>query len=144
MHGFTYSGHPLGAAIGLANLDIIEREGLVENAHRMGALLVEQLRERLADHPNVGEVRGVGLMVAVEFVADKAARTFFVPGKYPHRLVQQEAAKLDMLIRALPMGDVTSLSPPLSITREEVIEGAVRYARAVEAATPQMRQLAES
>jgi L-2,4-diaminobutyrate transaminase len=77
MHGFTYSGHPVGGAVGLANLDIMESEGLIENSAMMGTYLRDQLRERLADNPFVGDVRGAGLMVAVEFVADKRARRFF-------------------------------------------------------------------
>ena len=76
---FTYSGHPVGGAVGLANLDIMEREGLVENSAAMGAYLRDRLRERLADNPFVGDIRGVGLMVAVEFVADKKSRRFFDP-----------------------------------------------------------------
>jgi len=142
MHGFTYSGHPVGCAIALANLDIVDRERLIENAARMGTLFVDRLRERVGDHPHVGEVRGVGLMIAVEFIADKKRKAFFEPGKYPHRIVQQEAAKQGMLIRALPMGDITALSPPLCITADEVNEGVARYARALEAATPAIRQLA--
>jgi L-2,4-diaminobutyrate transaminase len=144
MHGFTYSGHPVGAAIGLANLDIIEREGLIENARKMGALFVERLRARIGDHPHVGDIRGVGLMVAVEFVADKKSKTFFKAGKYPHRIVQQHASNEGMLIRALPMGDVTSMSPPLCITTAEVEEGVERYARALDAATPAIGDLARS
>jgi L-2,4-diaminobutyrate transaminase len=74
MHGFTYSGHPVGGAIGLANLEIMEREGLIENAARVGAYLLEQLEATVGDHPYVGDVRGVGLVHAVEFMADKAKR----------------------------------------------------------------------
>ena len=72
MHGFTYSGHPVGGALGLVNIDIMEREGLVEQAAEVGAYLQKLLRERVGNHPYVGEVRGVGQMIAVEFVADKA------------------------------------------------------------------------
>src|SRR6185503_7601462 len=79
MHGFTYSGHPVGGAVGLANLDIMEREGLVENSAAMGAYLRHLLRERLADNPFVGDVRGAGLMAAVEFVAERQGRRFFDP-----------------------------------------------------------------
>jgi L-2,4-diaminobutyrate transaminase len=142
MHGFTYSGHPVGAAIGLANLDIIERENLIGNAARMGSLLIEQLRRRLADHPYVGDVRGVGLMVGIEFVADKKSRRSFRAGAYPHRQVQRQAAERSLLVRALPYGSVTSLSPPLTITAEEVEEGVNRYVAAAQAAIPAMRDLA--
>jgi L-2,4-diaminobutyrate transaminase len=142
LHGFTYSGHPVGAAIAMANLDIIERENLIENAAKMGSLLIERLRQGLADHPYVGDVRGVGLMIGIEFVAEKSSRLAFKPGNYPHRQVQQQAADRSMLIRALPYGNVTSLSPPLTITSEEVEEGARRYVAAAQAAIPAMRKLA--
>jgi L-2,4-diaminobutyrate transaminase len=144
MHGFTYSGHPVGGAIAMANLDIIEREGLIENSQRMGAMLVNQLRERLADHPYVGDVRGIGLMIGIEFVADKKSRRAFKAGSYPHRLLQQQASQRHLLVRALPYGNVTSLSPALSITAEEVHEGTNRYVRAAQAAIPGMRELAAS
>jgi L-2,4-diaminobutyrate transaminase len=142
MHGFTYSGHPVGGAIAMANLDIIEREGLIENSKKMGTLLIDRLRERIVDHPYVGDVRGVGLMVGVEFVADKKSRRPFKAGAYPHRLVQLQAARRSLLVRALPYGCVTSMSPPLSISAEEVDEGLNRYVAAAEAAIPDIRALA--
>jgi L-2,4-diaminobutyrate transaminase len=144
MHGFTYTGHPVGAAIAMANLDIIEREKLIENSARMGTLLINRLRERLADHPFVGDVRGVGLMIGIEFVADKKNRRFFKAESYPHRLIQQQAGERCLLVRALPFGHVTSMSPPLSITAEEVEEGVNRYTAAAEAAVPAMRQIADA
>jgi L-2,4-diaminobutyrate transaminase len=70
-HGWTYSGHPLGAAAGLANLDLLERENLTENARNIGSYMHEQFKNSFEDHPLVGEVRGVGLLLALEFVADK-------------------------------------------------------------------------
>ena len=142
MHGFTYSGHPVGAAVAMANLDIIERESLIENAATMGTLLIEKLRERLADHPYVGDVRGVGLMIGIEFVADRKSRRNFKTGAYPHRQVQQQAAERSLIVRALPFGDVTSLSPPLTITAEEVEEGVSRYVAAAQASIPAMHKLA--
>ena len=75
MHGFTYSGHPVACAVALPNLDIIERERLPENAGRAGDYLLGALHDRLDDHPNVGEVRGKGLMLFVELVADKTSKT---------------------------------------------------------------------
>jgi len=143
MHGFTYSGHPVGGAVGLANLDIMEREGLVGNSATLGAYFLERLRARLADHPYVGAVRGVGLMLAVEFVADKRTRRFFRAGTNPHRLVARQALEQGVLVRALPVGEVNSFSPPLSITRAEADEGIERYARGLEAATEALRELAQ-
>jgi L-2,4-diaminobutyrate transaminase len=142
MHGFTYSGHPVGGAIALANLDIMEREGLIDNAAAMGPYLLRRLRERIGDHPHVGEVRGEGLMLAVEFVADKAAKRFFAPGTAPHRLVARRALEAGVLARALPFIEVTSFSPPLCIGKAEIDELVERYARGLEIATPELWELA--
>ncbi|MER2536201.1 MAG: aminotransferase class III-fold pyridoxal phosphate-dependent enzyme [Rhizobiaceae bacterium] len=142
LHGFTYSGHPVGAAIALANLDIIERERLVENAAEMGDRLLSGLRVRLDGHPHVGDIRGRGLMVGVEFVADRQARRFFSGQDYPHRLVQRAASENRLLVRALPIGHVTSMSPPLCITASEVDDGIERYVAAVEAVSHDLKTLA--
>src|SRR5690606_13242977 len=80
-HGWTYSAHPIGAAAGVANLTLIDELGLVENAGEIGAYLNRAMTDALADHPNVGEVRGEGLLCAVELVDDKAARRFFDPAR---------------------------------------------------------------
>src|SRR5690625_18099 len=74
-HGYTYSGHPAACAVALANLDILEREGLVERTREeSGPYLQQRLRETFDEHPLVGEVRGTGLIAAVELVKDKASR----------------------------------------------------------------------
>ena len=142
MHGFTYSGHPVGGAIALANLDVMEREHLIENAAALGSYLLQRLKERVADHPHVGEVRGEGLMLAVEFVADKAAKRFFAPGTVPHRIVARRALEQGVLVRALPFLEVTSFSPPLCVTRDEADDIVERYARGLAVATPDLRDLA--
>ena len=142
MHGFTYSGHPVGGAVGLANLDIMEREGLVENSAAMGEYLRDRLQKRLDDNPFVGEVRGAGLMIAVEFVADKKARRFFDPQTQAHRIVARKALEEGVLIRALPYGEINSFSPPLCITRSEIDETVDGYARGLDRAMPELRQLA--
>jgi L-2,4-diaminobutyrate transaminase len=142
MHGFTYSGHPVGGAVGLANLDIMEREGLVENSAAMGAYLREQLSERVGANPYVGEIRGAGLMVAVEFVADKTSRRFFDPEAQPHRIVARYALEEGVQVRALPYADASSFSPPLCITRSDIDEVVDRYARALNRAMPELHQLA--
>jgi L-2,4-diaminobutyrate transaminase len=142
MHGFTYSGHPVGGAVGLANLDIMEREGMVENSTAMGTYLRDRLRERLADNPFIGDVRGAGLMVAVEFVADKEKRRFFDPQTQPHRIVARNALEEGVQVRALPYGEINSFSPPLCITSGEIDEVADRYTRALQRAMLELRQLA--
>jgi L-2,4-diaminobutyrate transaminase len=143
MHGFTYSGHPVGGAVALANLDIMEREGLIENSAEMGAYLRDQLRERLADNPFVGDVRGAGLMVAVEFVADKQTRRFFDAQTQPHRIISRKVLEEGVLVRALPYGEITSFSPPLCITRSEIDEVVERFTGGLERAMPELWQLAK-
>jgi L-2,4-diaminobutyrate transaminase len=126
----------------LANLDIMEREGLIENSAAMGAYLRDQLAERLGDNPFVGDVRGAGLMVALEFVADKQSRRFFDPQTQPHRIVARKALEEGVQLRALPYGEINSFSPPLCITRSEIDEVVERFAHGLERAMPELRQLA--
>jgi L-2,4-diaminobutyrate transaminase len=142
MHGFTYSGHPVGGAVAMANLDIIEREALVENSAAMGAYLRGRLRARLGDNPFIGEIRGQGLMVGVEFVADRSARRFFEPQQEPHRLVARNALDEGLLVRALGFTETVSFSPPLCIGASEIDQAVDRFARAVERAMPELRLLA--
>lgn len=141
MHGFTYSGHPVGSAIALANLDLMEREDLPARAARLGPVLLDALRSKVGGHEFVGDVRGVGLMVAVEFVADKASKRRFPDAAAPHKLVAKHALAEGVLSRALPFLPVNSMSPPLTITEAEIDEATTRYARALQAATPGLRAL---
>ncbi|WGF89549.1 aminotransferase [Marinivivus vitaminiproducens] len=142
MHGFTYSGHPVGGAVGLANIAILESEGMVGNAARVGAHMLDKLKARVGDHPFVGDVRGQGLMMAVELVADKAARRFFAPGTNPHRAVAAKAVEEKVMVRALPFLETVSFSPPLCITAAECDEAIERFARGLQAATPELERLA--
>jgi L-2,4-diaminobutyrate transaminase len=142
MHGFTYSGHPVGGAVGLANLEIMEREGMVENAARVGPYLRRRLQERVGDHPYVGEVRGVGMINAVEFVADGATRRPFDPANGVHRLVAAKAQDQGLMVRALPFIEVIPFSPPLCMTEAEADEAADRFGQALDAATPELERLA--
>jgi len=141
MHGFTYSGHPVGSAIAMANLDIIEREHLVERAAERGQYMLDKLRDALSDHPFIGDIRGVGLMLGVEFVADKASRRAFKSGTYPHRVVTKAAAENGVLSRGLPFLDVNSFSPPLTISTAEIDLAVERYASALKSVTPTLKRL---
>jgi L-2,4-diaminobutyrate transaminase len=143
MHGFTYSGHPVAGALGLVNIDILEREGLPQQAAEVGGYLLQLLRERVGSHPHVGEVRGVGQMLAVEFIADKASRRFFAPQTAPHRLVAAKALEQGVLTRPLPFVEVNSFSPPLCMTRSEAEEAVARYGKALDAATAELDTLAK-
>ena len=119
-HGFTYSGHPVACAVALANIEIMEREGLVEKVREeTGPYFQARLRE-LAQHPLVGEVRGVGLLGGIEMVADKASRRpFDDPGKAG--LICREACFANNVI-SRSVGDSMVLSPPLVIAKDEIDE----------------------
>lgn len=103
-HGFTYNGHPVGAAVALANLDIIERERLLERAKSVGGLMLDGLKP-LQSLPHVGEVRGIGLMLGVELSEGDASH------------VAERARKGGVIVRAT--GQKIVLSPPLVITDEQ-------------------------
>lgn len=118
-HGWTYSAHPIGAAAGIANLKLIDELNLVQNAGETGAYLRHTMKEAIGDHPHVGDIRGEGMLMAVEFVKDKADRTFFeASDKMGYKLA---AALLSegVIARAMPEGDILGYAPPLCLTREE-------------------------
>jgi adenosylmethionine-8-amino-7-oxononanoate aminotransferase len=120
MHAATYSGHPVCCAVGVRNVEIIEEEGLVERSAQMGRRLLAALEE-LYNLPNVGEVRGLGLMCGIELVADKSTKA---PALGLGVKVAREAMSRGLLVRARPgsadpaMGDTLCLSPPLSTPGE--------------------------
>jgi PLP-dependent transaminase len=113
--GFTYNGHPTSCAIALKNLEIIRREGLLARAREIGAYLLEQLRE-LEPLPVVGEVRGDGMMLALELVADKESREPLAIEHVP----QDEIRRQGVIVRNCAHSLV--LSPPLILTHEEADE----------------------
>ncbi len=119
-HGYTYSGHPVGAAAALANLDIIEKEGLVERAGEMGDYLHQQLGEALGDHPLVGEIRGRGLIAGIQLVANKDKRELpNAADKWPLKVANACRDK-GVIVRPLPSVATLAISPPLVITKDEV------------------------
>jgi putrescine aminotransferase len=120
-HGFTYSGHPVACAVALANIRVMERESLVERTHDdIGPYLQDMLRATFADHPLVGEVRGVGLIAAMELVDDKKSRRRFPNYGEVGTHCRNHCFANDLVMRACR--DAMVLSPPLSIAREEVDE----------------------
>ena len=144
MHGFTYSGHPVGCTIGLENLNIIEREDLVQKSAELGDYMLQATMERLKDQPFIGEIRGKGLMIGLEFVADKKSKRFFAPGQNPHRIAAKHATNNGVLVRALPFIEVNSFSPPFVATRNEIDEGLDLYLKALKQARPELEQLADA
>jgi putrescine aminotransferase len=117
-HGFTYSGHPVACAVALANLDIIEGEALVPRAAQMGQILRDKLHAALDDHPMVGEIRGVGLIGAIELVADKRTRRFFDPRGRTGMICRDYCFENNLVMRAVR--DTMVFSPPLIISEAEI------------------------
>lgn len=119
-HGYTYSGHPVPAAVAIEALKIYDEIGIVEHVRTVGPLLQSELRRRFTDHPLVGEVRGIGMIGAIELVEDKAARRNFPPAaKMVQRLVKHCEAH-GVIARALP-GDSLAFSPPLIMSHGEIM-----------------------
>jgi putrescine aminotransferase len=113
-HGFTYFGHPVACAVALANIEIIEREGLVDAAARTGELLAAELAS-LVDLPAVGEVRGRGMLVGIELVADKATRE---PIAFQGDAVE-DVMRRDPGVIVRNVGPVVAMSPPLVMSESE-------------------------
>lgn len=118
-HGWTYSAHPIGAAAGVANLKLIDQLGLVGKAGETGTYLNAAMRETLAEHPHVGDIRGEGMLCAVEFVADRSARHYFDPSRKVGPSVAAALLNYGVIARAMPQGDILGFAPPLCLTRDE-------------------------
>jgi 4-aminobutyrate--pyruvate transaminase len=118
-HGYTYSGHPVAAAVALEALAIYAERDIVGHVRQVAPVLQDGLR-RLAAHPLVGEARGIGLVGALELVSDRATRQPFPPadGVAAHCARQAEARGL--IVRPLP-GDVLALAPPLIIGKDDLL-----------------------
>ena len=118
-HGWTYSAHPICAAAGVANLALIDELGLVKNAGETGSYFNKALKDALSGHRNVGEVRGEGLMAAVEFVEDRDDRRFFDPGRKVGPTIASALLEEGVIGRAMPQGDILGFAPPLCLTPKE-------------------------
>jgi len=125
-HGFTYSGHPVCAAVALRNLEIMEEMDLFNAAAKTGALLQEGL-QRFVDHPLVGEVRGAGLLAAIELVREREPRTPFKTsdgvGAYCTAACQEEG----LIVRNI--GDTMAFCPPLIISSDQIDELLTKFGR---------------
>jgi L-2,4-diaminobutyrate transaminase len=121
-HGWTYSAHPIGAAAGVANLKLVDSLGLVDNARDTGGYFNKAMADALGGHPHVGDVRGEGLLCAVEFVEDKAKRTFYDPDKKVGAGIATALLKRGVIGRAMPQGDILGFAPPLCLSRAEADE----------------------
>ncbi|MBP0482735.1 aspartate aminotransferase family protein [Sagittula salina] len=130
-HGWTYSAHPIGAAAGVANLKLIDDLGLIDNAATVGAHLRAGLVAALGEHAHVGDIRGEGMLAALEFVEDREGRAFFDPARKAGPQIAAALASKGVIARAMPQGDILGFAPPFCLTRAEAEEIAEKTAAAV-------------
>jgi adenosylmethionine-8-amino-7-oxononanoate aminotransferase len=132
MHGYTYSGHPLACAAANAVLEIVERERLAANAAARGHELIGGLSAMAERSKIVGEVRGRGLMVGIEFVRDKATKQPFAPADPAMKTLGERSLAEGVIVRT--MANKIILSPPLTLEREHVERIVAALTAAVKAA----------
>ncbi len=118
-HGYTYTAHPVGCAVALKAIEIYQRDKIVEHVRKVSAVFLNRLR-RLGEHPLVGEARGVGLIGALELVADKSSKRAFDPKKGVGATCVNYLQELGLINRA--MGDAVAFCPPLIISEDEIQE----------------------
>ncbi len=118
-HGWTYSAHPIGAAAGVANLKLVDSLGLVDNARHTGGYFREAMADALQDHRFVGDVRGDGMLAAVELQRDPSANLDFDAAEKVTAQVVAEMAKRGVIARAMPQGEIIGFAPPLCLSKAE-------------------------
>ena len=139
-HGHTYMGHPVACAAAFAVQETIQREKLLDNVRQQGERLERRLKERFANHHNVGDIRGRGLFWAVEYVRDRSTKAPFDPALAVHARVKQEAMARGLACYAMPgtidgkFGDHNMLAPPFIVTSSDIDEIVERFGDAVDAA----------
>ena len=136
-HGFTYAGHPVTTAVAMETLRIYEEMDMIGHVQRVGPYL-QSVLGRLADHPLIGEVRGVGLLTGIEMVEDKTTRRAFDPARRVGTLVDHHARRHGLITRFI--GDRIAFSPPLIVTEAEIDEIGARLKRALDAAAAELHQ----
>ncbi|MBZ3695905.1 aspartate aminotransferase family protein [Phyllobacterium calauticae] len=129
-HGYTYGAHPVACAVGVEALRIYEEDGIIDNVPALAARMQAAMAP-LADHPLIGEVRGVGLMWAVELVRDKQSKEAFAPDMQFGLGVQNRAFERGLVCRSLGTG--IALAPPLICTEEQIDEIVARFTQALDA-----------
>jgi adenosylmethionine-8-amino-7-oxononanoate aminotransferase len=140
LHGHTYIGHPVAAAAALAVQQVIARDGLLEQVRSRGDCLRQLLVDAFGAHPHVGDIRGRGLFMALEFVRDRASKTPFAPAKKLHAALKNEAMARGLMV--YPMGgtidgqngDHVLLAPPFIASEGDLGEIVSRLREAVDAA----------
>ncbi|MCH2190931.1 MAG: aminotransferase [Gammaproteobacteria bacterium] len=119
-HGYTYAGHPIGAAVAMANIDIIEQEGLVEQSALNGQYFHDQLARAVSEKAYVGQIRGQGMLAAVQLMQDSSSKTFFPASTKIAPQVTAECYKNGLIARPLPSVDSVAFSPPLIASKQEI------------------------
>lgn len=121
-HGWTYSAHPIGAAAGVANLKLLDSLDLVSNAGAVGSYLNSAMRDALGGHANVGEIRGEGMLCAVELVRDRDAHVMFDASEKVGPRIVAAMFERGIIARAMPQGDIIGFAPPFQLTRAQADE----------------------
>ena len=119
-HGFTYSGHPVAAAVALKNIELLESEGIVERVKNETAPYLQKRWKELAAHPIVGETRGLGMVAGLELVKDKNSHERIAPDSKAGGMCRDFSMANGLIMR--PCGDTMIISPPLVITKAEIDE----------------------
>jgi adenosylmethionine-8-amino-7-oxononanoate aminotransferase len=144
-HGHTYIGHAMSTAAALAVQQVIERDGLLAKVRERGAFLCKLLQDKLGSHPHVGDIRGRGLFMGVELVADRATKASFDPAARLHARVKARAMANRLMV--YPMGgtvdgrngDHVLLAPPFIVSESQLEEIANRLARSIDEAIAEVR-----
>lgn len=121
-HGYTYSGHPICVAAANANLDVLQQEHIVEHVAGLGSALPDALAEAVKDSPIIGEVRGVGMLAAIEFVADPENKIRFDANHKVGAKMSAACLANGLIARAMPHGDILGFAPPLITTLDDIHE----------------------
>jgi putrescine aminotransferase len=137
-HGFTYSGHPVACAVALANLEVIERDRLVERANPTGDLLRAKLRDSVGDHPLVGEIRGIGMIGAIELTSDKSRRANFAEDAHVGLRCRNHCFRNDFIMRAVR--DSMIFAPALTFSEADIDEFVARATLAIDQTYAELRR----
>jgi 4-aminobutyrate--pyruvate transaminase len=135
-HGFTYSGHPVGTAIGVKTMEIYQRDNIVGHVQKLIPLFWKHL-DALREHPLVGEVRGKGLVAGLEIVADKASKKSFEAKQAIGAKLNMMAQEEGLIVRN--MGDTVAVCPPLVISEGEIEELFAKLGKAFDRAEAYVR-----
>ena len=141
-HGQTYNAHPVGCAAALAVQKVIREQNLLSRVAEAGADLMQRLDARFGNHPNIGDIRGRGLLVAMELVADRETKAPFDPGLVMHQRTKADAFDRGLLIYPSGgtidgrSGDHVLLAPPYNVTDEELDTIVDLLAQTVDAVLP--------